>query len=220
MRIFSYFFFAILLTFLFISCAGVRSGKYEKIGHPYSLKEIQELYGVGLKQIKIENSDKSLQEGEWIFIPLNRGISSIFLNPQGKNLPGDTKLIWPLDQEVVRISSDFGRRGFSHHDGLDLPAPKGTKIFASASGKVVLAERVSGYGKMIIIDHGSFQTVYAHTSKNLVRKNQFISQGQLIGLVGRTGHASGYHLHFEVRVEGSPENPLAYLPKDREVTYQ
>ena len=130
-------------------------------------------------------------------------------NPRGRS--GSTQLAWPLQRKV---SSGFGRRGAAHHDGIDIPAPKGTPIRAADSGRVVHANnKLAGYGNMIIIKHaGDLSTVYAHNRKNLVREGEFVDKGQVIAEVGDTGRTTTPHLHFEVRRDGRARNPLDYLP--------
>jgi murein DD-endopeptidase MepM/ murein hydrolase activator NlpD len=99
------------------------------------------------------------------------------------------------------------------HDGVDIAAPEGTWVKAARSGHVIYAsDRIGGYGRMIILRHpDSFATVYAHLSAIHARKGQFIAKGQYLGKVGQTGHAEGPHLHFEVRNNRVPVNPLLYL---------
>ena len=121
----------------------------------------------------------------------------------------------------MRVSSDYGYRGFSHHDGIDLPAPRKTPIVASASGKVITSHRVKGYGKTVIIDHGGgVQTLYAHNAENLVKKGAYVHKGQEIALVGATGRATGNHLHFEIRIDGEHRDPLNYLPANKNLAFQ
>ncbi len=119
---------------------------------------------------------------------------------------------------MTRKSSNFGYRThpIKHtkrlHAGVDLAAPGGSPIVAAMSGKVILARSGSGYGNYIIVDHGNgYATLYAHCSKLLVKKGQSVSRGQQIAKVGSTGLSTGYHLHFEVRVKGSPVNPAPYI---------
>lgn len=210
-----------LCLLIFASCSQMRSGRYVKIGNPYDLKSISEVYGVTLDRLRQENFGKSLGEGNWIFVPTSGGIISSLRVPSGRYIASVGALIWPFDQSTIVISSDFGYRGFSHHDGIDLPAPRGTKILAVASGVVVQNKKVNrGYGRYVIVDHGSFKTVYAHTSKNLVQIGDHVEQGQAIALVGRTGHATGNHLHFEVIRNDEHEDPLTYLPNDRDIVYR
>lgn len=108
-----------------------------------------------------------------------------------------------------RISSDYGYRGGSFHKGLDIAAPAGTPVYASASGKVIYSGYNSGgYGKLVIIDHGNgYQTYYGHNSSLYVQTGQSVSKGQNIAGVGSTGNSSGNHVHFEIRRNGTPINP-------------
>lgn len=122
------------------------------------------------------------------------------------------KLIWPTSQR--HVSRTFKPNAKRPHDGIDISAPKGAKIFSPASGRVVYAGRkFNGYGIMVIIEHaGKLSTIYGHLHKLLVKTGEFVHLGSLIGLVGRTGNATGYHLHFEVRKDYLPINPLDLLP--------
>lgn len=114
------------------------------------------------------------------------------------------------------ITTYFGRRGAfqRYHTGLDMAAPYGTPIYAARSGQVEVAGWSSwGYGYHVIIDHGGgVETLYGHMSRFVVSAGEWVERGQLIGYVGSTGWSTGPHLHFEVRVGGTPRNPLAYLP--------
>jgi murein DD-endopeptidase MepM/ murein hydrolase activator NlpD len=117
-------------------------------------------------------------------------------------------MIWPVGGPVV---SGFGWRWGRMHEGLDIAVGYGTPIQAAASGNVIYAGWMGGYGNLIIIDHGNgVATAYAHQSSFVVGGGP-VSQGQTIGYVGCTGHCFGPHLHFEVRVSGSAVDPLGYL---------
>lgn len=120
-------------------------------------------------------------------------------------------LLWPV---VGGISSPFGMRHGRLHAGIDIRANRGTPIFASQSGQVLLSSRRRAYGNVVVIGHDhNFQTLYAHMQKMIVRSGQYVDQGDVIGYVGRTGRATGYHLHFETRVAGGvPQDPLRSLP--------
>jgi murein DD-endopeptidase MepM/ murein hydrolase activator NlpD len=99
------------------------------------------------------------------------------------------------------------------HEGIDIGAGTGTPIRAAKAGTVVFAGVMSGYGNVIIVDHGGgFSTLYAHQSRLGASRGADVSQGEVIGYVGSTGHSTGPHLHFETRVNGSPRNPRNYLP--------
>jgi murein DD-endopeptidase MepM/ murein hydrolase activator NlpD len=110
----------------------------------------------------------------------------------------------------ARIDPFTGRR--TQHDGVDFVAPVGTPIVAAAGGVVVASEYRSDYGNMVDIDHGNgLKTRYAHASKVLVKIGDIVKAGERIALVGRTGRATGSHLHFEVHVNDVPQNPVAFL---------
>ena len=119
-------------------------------------------------------------------------------------------LSWPLDGEV---SSGFGDRGGKPHDGIDIPAPRGTPVKAAADGVVLYSgDEIKGYGNLVIIRHeGGVITVYAHGDKNLVSEGDEVERGQAVAEVGDSGTASTTHLHFEVRVDEKPRDPLDYL---------
>lgn len=117
----------------------------------------------------------------------------------------------------IRVNSAFGYRlhpisgKWAGHQGLDYPAPKGTPIRATASGKVSFVGVQNGYGKVIFIDHNNdYSTVYAHQSrfKNGLKKGAPIEKGQIIGYVGSTGTSSGSHLHYELRINNQPVDPI------------
>ena len=118
--------------------------------------------------------------------------------------------IWPLNGG---ITSGYGPRWGRMHTGIDIEGYTGQPVVASKDGRVILASGYSGYGNTVIIDHGGgVATLYAHLSAFDVSAGSSVSQGQVVGRVGCTGSCTGDHLHFEVRVNGSPVNPLTYLP--------
>ncbi|MGC8875858.1 peptidoglycan DD-metalloendopeptidase family protein [Thermus sp.] len=121
---------------------------------------------------------------------------------------------WPLSD--FRITTYFGQRGAFQrfHTGIDLAAPYGTPIVAAKAGQVEVAGwSAFGYGFHVVLDHGGgVETLYAHMSRIAVRPEEWVEAGQVIGYVGSTGWSTGPHLHFEVRVDGVPQNPLSYLP--------
>ena len=123
--------------------------------------------------------------------------------------PSSSGLIWPVNGPVT---SPFGMRWGRMHTGIDIGVPYGTPIHASASVTVIYAGWMGGYGNLVVIDHGrGLATAYAHQSRIAVSNGQSVSQGEVIGYVGCTGHCFGPHLHFEVRVNGQPVDPLGYL---------
>jgi lipoprotein YgeR len=123
-------------------------------------------------------------------------------------------LRWPLTTIHIHIGSPFGARWGKSHEGIDLPAPVGTPVFAAADGRVVYAGgAIRGYGNLIVLKHaGDLLTAYAHNSVLLVSQGQSVRAGDRIALVGQSGHATGPHLHFEVRSGQIPRDPMSYLP--------
>lgn len=129
---------------------------------------------------------------------------------------GTGAMDWPLRG---RITSNYGYRrhplwgGRHRHTGVDVAAPYGEVIRAADSGTVIMSGWWDGYGKAVVIDHGKgISTVYGHMSRIYAQENNTVKKGQIIGLVGSTGYSTGPHLHFEVRVNGKPTNPMPYLP--------
>jgi murein DD-endopeptidase MepM/ murein hydrolase activator NlpD len=132
----------------------------------------------------------------------------------------DAPSLWPVEG---RIGSSFGQREDpfngegAFHSGIDIDAPYGTPVRATADADVLNVGTVSGYGKEVVLDHGhDLHTVYGHLSAFAVLSGQHVSRGQIIGYVGQSGRATGPHLHYEVRVHSVPVNPYKYL----RVTYE
>jgi peptidoglycan hydrolase-like protein with peptidoglycan-binding domain len=120
-------------------------------------------------------------------------------------------LAWPMTAPVV--GDRFGPRGNRFHSGIDLPAPTGTPVYAARSGEVSWAGWNGAWGFLVVVSHGHGErTMYAHLSRIDVRPGVWIGQGVRVGLVGASGHATGPHLHFEVRVRGASVDPLRALP--------
>ena len=123
--------------------------------------------------------------------------------------PSAAGFIWPVNGPVT---SGFGMRWGRMHEGIDIGVGYGTPIHAAAAGRVVYAGWMSGYGNLVAIDHGGgISTAYGHQSSIAVSVGQIVAQGETIGYVGCTGHCFGPHLHFEVRINGAPVDPLGYL---------
>lgn len=122
----------------------------------------------------------------------------------------------PVD--VVRLSSNFGGRSDPFnghrrmHQGIDIPGPLGTPVYATADGVVQRSSWVNGYGNLVEINHGNgLETRYGHLSKLIAQPNERVRRGQLIGLMGSTGRSTGSHLHYEVRIAGAAVNPMPYI---------
>jgi murein DD-endopeptidase MepM/ murein hydrolase activator NlpD len=123
-------------------------------------------------------------------------------------------LAWPTEGPVI---STFGQRSRGWHAGIDIKAEQGSEIVAAAPGTVAYSGWIRAYGQVVKIKHTKgFVTLYAHNEKNLVEVGEDVVAGQLIAIVGRTGHARGPHVHFEVRREGKAYNPLHLLAPSEE----
>ena len=179
-----------------------------------TLWEIARAYGVTVESIAKANSlsNNVIIPGQLLIIPVAQipketwVVASVF-----KGSP----LEWPV---LGRITSGFGWRIHpisgvrDFHEGIDIAAAVGTPVRAVAAGKVIFAGYVSGYGRMVTIDHGNgLVTRYAHLSRVRVSQGQTIPVNEVIGYVGDSGYATGPHLHFEVRMDGEPKDPLKFL---------
>ena len=148
---------------------------------------------------------------EWAGVPMTGQAGSLTLAALRAPLPrSPLRLSWPL---VAPVGDGFGPRGDRFHSGIDLPAPSGTPVGAAGVGVVVEAGwHDGGFGNQVVVDHGSGVTSrYDHLSRVDVTVGRIIEAGDRIGLVGATGHATGPHLHFEVRVRGAAVDPLTAL---------
>ena len=165
-----------------------------------------------LAEKAVREAEEAQQAAGAMIAELQRKRSKVYL-PSGKG----SKFDWPLR---APMSSPFGYRIHPIlkrkilHAGIDLAAPNGTPVKAPAAGEVIYDGWLRGYGRVVVLNHGrGFSTLYAHLSASLVKEGQEVKAGAVIARVGRTGNVTGYHLHFEVRVYGTPENPIKYLKK-------
>jgi murein DD-endopeptidase MepM/ murein hydrolase activator NlpD len=129
---------------------------------------------------------------------------------------GYTPSIWPVDGKLESgfggRSNPFGGGGYEFHSGQDIEAPLGASVVAGAKGKVSFVGWQNGYGQLVVIDHGGgLTTRYGHLSHIDVAQGESVTRGQFIGRVGSTGRSTGPHLHYEVRINEDPVNPLQYL---------
>jgi murein DD-endopeptidase MepM/ murein hydrolase activator NlpD len=158
-----------------------------------------ELHVLEAKQAKIEARLRAAQTG-------------VSTGPAGPIRRGSGNFIWPVNGPIV---SPFGMRWGRLHAGVDIAVPSGTPIRAAAAGTVAFTQPEAssgGYGNYTCIAHGGgISTCYAHQTSFGVSGGQHVSQGQVIGISGCTGHCFGPHVHFEVRVNGAPVDPLGYL---------
>ena len=128
---------------------------------------------------------------------------------------------WPVNGRLMggygQRSDPFSGEG-AMHTGIDISAPAGTAVKATADGVVVHSNWNGGYGRCVIVDHGNgYQTWYAHLSRMDVMEGQEIRQGETLGLVGTTGRATGPHLHYEVRIHSTPVNPYRFMQRSAEM---
>lgn len=182
------------------------------------------------KLMGYRNSDQVLSAARKLDVLANRlyhqsvSYDSLFALARNKSdMLAHIPAICPLKvTELKYISSDFGHRPdpiykvAKFHTGMDFSAPKGTEVYATGDGMVADIERsLWGYGNMVTIDHGfGYSTRYAHLQNAAVRKGQKVKRGQLIGFVGDTGKTTGVHLHYEVRKNDVPINPINFFYND------
>jgi murein DD-endopeptidase MepM/ murein hydrolase activator NlpD len=217
---------AVLGVVAAVGCATPPRGGVVHVVRPgENLYRISKHYGVSVDRLVRANRIRDVRDlgvGQRLVVPGSTAPRpSASLAPDvaaaavgGPTVPfrsADLALQWPVRG---RVSSGYGGRRGGLHEGIDIPARRGTPIHAAEAGRVIHSSRKLGdYGRVIIIKHtGGYSTVYAHNDRNDVKKGQFVEKGQVIGRVGETGNASGPHLHFEVRHDRVARNPLLYLP--------
>lgn len=237
MRLFT---FSFLFLLLFVSGCSVlrpeRSAQYAvyRVQYGDTVSRIGERYGLSIVDIvaanDLDNPDE-LEPGQKLYLPFQvasappvgavkpagwgkRSGKQITL---GKAKYEIGRLHWPT-HPGARLSSRFGWRSRSFHEGIDLAARPGTPVYAAHSGKVVYSGRgMRGYGNIIVVKGPRLLTVYAHNERNRVRRGVRINRGEHIADVGSTGHSTGPHLHFETRVRDSSNryvavDPLVFFP--------
>lgn len=187
-----------------------KRGVYHIVKKGDTLWRISNRYHVDIEDIAKANriyNPKQLAVGQKLFIP--RASSSA--PPKRVHTSKIEDFIWPVKGKVV---SRFGKKLLKKNNGIDIKTEEGSDIIAIASGRVIFSERgPDGYGKMIIIKHGGgFVSLYANNNENLVKMNQYVSQGQRIARVGIPKNSNEPILHLEIRKNRIPRNPLYYLP--------
>lgn len=199
-------------------------GIYHQVRRGENLYRIGKAYGVSHTELAKANglADASrLEIGQRLFVP--GGKRTLPVNvitpehavndaPPASELPrGEGVFIWPLTSGT--LTSVFGPRGRSFHDGIDIGAPPGTVVHAAREGSVIYSDTLRGYGNVVIVQHaGGYATVYAHNEENLVDAGSKVRQGQAVAKVGRSGRTSGPNLHFEIRKDNVARNPIYFLP--------
>lgn len=199
-----------------------QAGRTHVVQPGENLYRIAQKENVSVEAIEAENGiddPTQLAVGQTLFMPGSAakpvgaptisGLAPALIDAPRKDGSGNPRLLWPVRGVIF---STFGHRGDEHHDGVDLAAPEGTPIVAAADGTVLFVGEQRGYGDIVIVEHpGDLVTVYAHNRENLVETGEHVQRGQTIAKVGRTGNATGPHVHFEVRVGTRPQDPLEFL---------
>ena len=181
------------------------------------MTETQQAGSDGLSEITARvtlQNGKKVEEEDLVTTVKEEPVTEVVLVGTKERPPtvGSGKYIWPLKDSFTQ-SSGFGSRWGRQHKGIDLAVSVGTTVYAADGGTVVEAQYSGSYGNVVMIDHQNGQeTRYAHNSKLLVKKGDKVYQGQPIAKSGNTGRSTGPHVHFEIRINGEPRNPLNYLP--------
>jgi len=184
--------------------------------HNVPIADVEEINGVDRRDL--------LRVGRLLFLPHAKtptaptsqpAVGTVSQPTSAKQLLKSGKLGWPV--KGGKLSSRFGKRGRRIHEGIDIAAAAGTAVLAAEAGEVIyVGDAIKGYGHMVIVRHaGKLVTVYAHNQRNHVREGKRVRRGEVIAEVGRSGRASGYHLHFEVRIGEKPVDPLPLLKRPR-----
>ncbi len=204
------------------------AGDWHVVAPGETLADIARVAGVPAEDILELNGLKRADEvkpGRLIFVlaPPGAAVAAEPAPPESSSSPerfspsdasvAGARLRWPLVNVARTVGSPFGARGARAHEGIDLPAPMGTPVVAAADGQVVYAgNAIRGYGNLVVLQHaGDLLTVYAHNAELFVTPGQTVRAGERIAAVGQTGHATGPHLHFEVRQGQIPRDPMPYL---------
>lgn len=200
------------------------NGIYYEVRPGENLYRIGKAYGVSSRELArvndIDNPDK-VPVGKRLFIPGGKRVlpvnvitprTAVAEAPDARDLPqGSGVFAWPI--AAGTLTSRFGPRGQSFHDGIDIGAAPGTPVRASRDGTVIYSDTLRGYGNVVIVEHGGgYATVYAHNEENLVHAGDRVHQGDTLARLGRTGRTSGPNLHFEVRKDNVARNPIYFLP--------
>jgi murein DD-endopeptidase MepM/ murein hydrolase activator NlpD len=198
-------------------------GVYHVVERHQTLYRICKTYGVDINKVASLNGladPGKIQVGQRIFIPGAKRVLKVGIylddiaresfHKERKKPSGMLNFMWPVEGSCVESFEESGRR---KHLGIDISSPLGTLIKASGPGLVLYSGNgIRGYGNVIILRHSEeFVSVYAHNDINLVEEGRWVEKGEVIGKVGRTGRASGPHLHFEIRKNNKAIDPLLFL---------
>ena len=214
---------ALGVVLLATACASRPESTVHVVAPGENLYRIALHYGVTVEDIAKANGirdERQLEVGTRLRIPRPRpGASQQALLPPERlraiaqddaYLDGGLRFAWPLHG---KLTSRFGWRRSRMHEGIDVAARSGTPVHAAEAGHVIYSSRLGGYGNVIVLRHGKvYETVYAHNRRFRVGKGARVRKGDVIAEVGSTGNASAPHLHFEVRRNDEPRDPLLFLP--------
>ncbi len=179
---------------------------------PQKLEIFIKTYGTGLKDV-IDLNGRNYKKEKTVFIPFSEVyIEYLKSKENAPSANSENDFIWPIEK-FDRITSTFGRRWSTFHEGIDIPAARGIPIYAACNGRVVTSRFLDNYGNSVLIEHrDNLFTRYCHASELFVKEGDIVKKGQLIANAGSTGNSTGNHLHFEVRYGDFPLNPLDFLP--------
>jgi len=215
----------VVAVVLLASATACSHAVYHEVRPGENLYRISKAYGVPvdtLVQVNHLSDPARVEVGQRLKIPgARRAVPVSLVTPRtvdahpsrasGPPPHVSQRLLWPVAGGTV--TSGFGERGRSFHDGIDIRAPAGTDVLAADDGEVVYSDSLRGYGNCIIVRHtDGLATVYAHNQRNGVREGQRVRRGEVIGKVGDSGRATGTNLHFEVRQDNVAHDPLYFLP--------
>lgn len=169
-------------------------------------------YSTGEKDVIAANGP-DYRSSKTVFIPFSESYIAYIKNRAScSTMSGENEFIWPI-ASFDRISSAFGRRWKSFHEGIDIPGARGVPILASCGGRVTYTGFAGNLGHTVTLEHrDNMITKYCHCSEILVKEGDIVKKGQVIAYVGSSGNSTGNHLHFEVRFGDFPLNPLDFLP--------
>jgi len=207
-----------------LACSSNRASVRHRVEPGETLYRIGQAYGVSHQALArangIDDADR-IEVGQVLLIPeAKRAVPVRVVTPERvrgdrpapPEVPaGAVPFLWPV--EGGRLTSAFGPRDASHHDGIDISAPAGTPVRAARDGRVLYSDTLRGYGNLIILEHdGGYATVYAHNRENRADRGDVVRQGEQIATVGETGKTSGPNLHFEIRKDNVARNPIYFFP--------
>jgi murein DD-endopeptidase MepM/ murein hydrolase activator NlpD len=193
-------------------------GKWHQIPHPAVIVRLAKEAGVTSRTVYRINRPRlapgQYRPGSWVFVPFSRNKQKLLRRSLRANFHKNSRksFIWPVRQNHY-LTSRHGKRWGGYHTGLDIACPRNTPVVAARSGRVVFSGSRGALGNLVEIQHGKqISTAYAHNTRLLVRKGEYVRKGQLIAWSGTTGRSTGPHLHFEVRFRDVTLNPEDFLP--------